>query len=130
MDGILSALSGALPQLGAGGGLILVVGFLVKLLIDEREQHAKTRAAHQAELDALSARHGKELELKGERLAAENAREAAQHISDMTDLRGEREKDRKRIEELELTVDLERAARRDAEDAAARALRGLPREDR
>lgn len=122
MDGILSALGGGLPQLGVGGLLAFVIGLLVKLLIDERTRHT-------AELDAISKRHADELERKGDRLAAENAREAAQHISDMTDLRAELRGARTRIEELDITVDLERAARRDAEDAAARARRGHPRED-
>lgn len=117
VDGILSALGGGLPQLGVGGLLAFVIGLLVKLLIDERTRHT-------TELDALSTRHAKELESKGERLGAENSREAAQHVADMTDLRAELRGARTRIEELELTVDLERADRRKAEDAAARALRG------
>jgi hypothetical protein len=117
VDGILSALGGGLPQLGIGGTLAFVIGLLVKLLIDERTRHT-------AELDAISKRHADELQRKGDRLAAENEREQAQHIADLTDLRAELRDARKRIDELELTVDIERAARRDAEDAAARALRG------
>lgn len=116
MDSILQGLGGSLPQLGVGGILTFVVGLLVKLLVDERGRHT-------AELDAQSARHAAELTAKGERLAAENAREQAQHIADLADLRAELRDARKRIDELDLTVDIERAARREAEDAAARALR-------
>ena len=117
MDAVLTSLGGSLPQLGVGGVLTFVVGLLVKLLVDER-------ARHTTELDAQSARHAAELEAKGRRLADENAREAAQHVADMSDLRGELRDARKRIDELELIVDLERSARREAEDVAARALRG------
>jgi hypothetical protein len=106
VDAILTTLGGSLPQLGVGGVLAFVVGLLVKWLADERTRHT-------ADLDA-----------QARRLADENAREAAQHTANMTDLRGELRDARTRIDELEITVDLERAARRDAEDTAARALRG------
>lgn len=121
MDGILSTLSGSLPQLGVGGVLAFVIGLLVKLLMDERTRHT-------TELDSLSRRHAEELERKGDRLATENAREATQHIADMTDARAELRRAWSRVEELQLTVDIERQARREAEDVAAQALRGHPRE--
>lgn len=117
MDSILQTLGGSLPQLGVGGVLAFVVGLLVKLLADERTRHT-------TELDGQSRRHATELEATCKRLADENAREAAQHIADMIELRAYVAGALKRIEELDLTVDLERAARRDAEDVAARALRG------
>lgn len=123
MDAILQTLGGSIPQSVAGSVLVFVVGLLVKLLVDERTRHT-------TELDAQSKRHASELEAKGERLAAENAREQAQHIADMADARAENDRRAKRIEQLELDVDLERAARRKAEDIAARALRGIGEEPR
>ena len=105
MDAVLQALGGSLPQLGVGGILTFVVGLLVKLLIDERTRHT-------TELDAQS-----------KRLAGEAARDSAQYDRDLADLRADIERRAKRIEELEITVDIERAARREAEDVAARALR-------
>lgn len=99
MDAVLQTLGGSLPQLGVGGVLTFVIGLLVKLLIDERN-------SHDAELERKGARMLVEIAHKDEELA---------RLS-------------KRIEDLEVTVDIERAARRDAEDVAARALRRAPRE--
>lgn len=96
MDGVLSAIAGALPQLGLGGIVTFVCGLLVKLLLDER-------GSRRAEVEGLMQRHASELSAVSERL------EAA----------------RRRIEELETAVDLEREARRRAEDEAARLRREL-----
>lgn len=107
MDAIITTLGGSLPQLGVGGALTFVIALLVKLLIDERTRHT-------TDLDAQQQRHTAELEARGKRLADDDARDDA-----------ERDRLTKRVAELEALVDVERAARRAAEDTAARALRGM-----
>lgn len=113
MDAVLTALAGSLPQASVGGVLVLVIGFLVKLLMDEKGRHDATRAGLQTDLDK-----------QAERLARQHERDREQDTADEQELRAELAAVRARCDELQLTVDIEREARRAAEDAAARAARG------
>lgn len=97
MDAVLQTLGGSLPQATVGSVLLFVIGLLVKLLIDERSSHDG------------------ELERKGARLLVE----IAHKDEEITRLR-------KTLEEAELTVDIERQARREAEDRAAQVARRRP----
>lgn len=94
MDTFLPALISALPQLG-GAGVILVV--LVLLL----RSSATDRADYRAELKRLNGDHDAEL----------------------AELRGDIKELRKQVDDLHAALDLERQARRRAEDMAAEALR-------
>lgn len=99
MDAVLQTLAGSGAQLGVGGTLAFVIGLLVKLLIDER-------SGHDAELERKGSRLLAELKAKDD----ENARL------------------RKLLDDAQVTIDIERQGRREAEDREAAALRGRRRE--
>lgn len=120
MDAILAGLTGNLPQLGVGGIICFIVGLLVKVLMDEKDKHAATRASVQAELDVQSARHRTELDAQLARLQQEMEQDVARYRQDCADAREALASERLRNTELIHVIDAERRARYEAE----RAVRG------
>lgn len=94
----IDAVLGALPQAGAGGVFLFMLVLMVR-----RESSAQERFT--AEYDRISRSHDEELAELREQITAL----------------------REQIENLQRTLDLERDARRRAEDAAAEARREQPR---
>ena len=94
MDAILSALLAKLPELG-------IAGFAVFLLIAAWRNAASDRGDYRAGLKAADERHDAEL----------------------VELRADRSALRQQVDDLNVTVDLEREARRKAEDEAAETRR-------
>lgn len=94
MDAFLTAVLQSVPQMGLGGGAIVLIVLLLR-----REAGAESR--HQAELDRISKAHDAEL---------------AELRADIAQLR-------KQVDDVNAALDLEREARRAAEDKLAAAVR-------
>lgn len=94
MDGVFTAIMQSAPQMGLGG---VAVWFVVLLM--RREASAEER--HQAELTRITKAHDEEL---------------AELRADITELR-------RQVDDVHTALDLEREARRAAEDKLAAALR-------
>lgn len=112
MDAVLSALASKLPEMGLSGlALVLLLAAWRNATSDRRDYRDSLKAAeerHTAELNRVNREHDAEMA------------EAAQIRARM----------RQQIEELHTTVDLEREARRNAEDKAFEARRGGSRDGR
>lgn len=105
MDAILSALLAKLPELG-------IAGLALVLLFAAWRNATSDRGDYRDALKAAEERH-----------AAEIARVNREHDAEVLELRDGGASLRKRIEELNTDVDIEREARRKAEDEAAEARR-------
>lgn len=109
MDAVLQALITAAPQLGVAGVLLTILGLLLR-------QAGQDRSDYRTSLAEAAKRHSSELSDREKR-----------YNEDISDLQREVDKLRARIDQLETELDLEREARRKAEDMAAQALRGRRR---
>jgi len=98
VDAVLATLVGALPQLGAGGGVIVFFWLLIRW-------SGQDRTDYRAQLTEQSARHADELR-----------RINGDHDAELAELRTEIRNLRERIDHLNTLLDQERAARRAAED--------------
>lgn len=105
MDAILSALVTKLPELG-------IAGLALWLLLAAWRNAATDRGDYRDALRAAEDRHAVEL-----------ARVNREHDEEIAELHKTKDGLRRRIEDLNATVDLERETRRKAEDKAAEALR-------
>ena len=94
MDAFLTAVLQTVPQMGLGGGAIVLIVLLLR-------REAGTESRHQAELDRISKAHDAEL---------------AELRADIAQLR-------KQVDDVNTALDLEREARRAAEDKLAAAVR-------
>lgn len=107
MDAVLSALVTKLPELG-------IAGLALWLLLAAWRNAASDRADYRDALKAAEDRH-----------AAELARVNREHDEELAEVHKTKDALRRRIEDLNASVDLEREARRKAEDRASEALRRL-----
>jgi TolA-binding protein len=98
VDAVLTTLIGALPQLGAGGGVIVFFWLLIRWT-------GQDRTDYRAQLAEQSTRHAEELR-----------RINGDHDAELAELRTEIKNLRERIDELNRLLDQERAQRRAAED--------------
>lgn len=105
MESILPALVSALPQLG-------VAGIPLIFLIVVHRAWVTDRADYRAALADEAKRHADEV-----------SRVNSAHDAELAELRADIQKMRKQIDDLQAALDLEREARRKAEDMAAEALR-------
>ena len=101
MDGFLAALVAAAPQLGVAGVLLLVLSLIQRGATQDRVDYrvvlADATRRHAEELNRINRDHGEEIaELK----------------SDIAELRA-------KLDDVQAALDLEREARRKAEDVAA-----------
>lgn len=94
MDAVLTAVLQSAPQMGLGGVAVMFIVLLMR-----REASAEER--HQAELTRITSAHDDEL------------RELRDDIAQL----------RKQVDDVHTALDLEREARRQAEDKLAAALR-------
>lgn len=111
MDAILSALLTKLPELG-------IAGLALWLLLAAWRNATSDRGDYRDALKAGEERHATEL-----------ARVNREHDAEILELHQIKDVLRKRIEDLNASVDLEREARRKAEDAASEIQRrsgGMP----
>lgn len=100
MDGVVTALIGAAPQLGVAGILLALLGLVIRWGSQERSDN-------RAEVAELAARH-----------AAELSRINTAHDAELAELRREIAGLRGQLSELNLKLDAERDRRRAAEDSA------------
>lgn len=105
MDSLLPALLNAAPQLGVAGLLLLILAVVLK-------SSAQDRLDYRTELAAAADRH-----------AAEMKRKDSDHDAELAELRADIRELRKKVDDQQSELDLEREARRRAEDVAAEALR-------
>lgn len=105
MDAFLPALVSAAPQLGVAGILLIVLYVIMR-------SGGQDRADYRAQLEATVKRHADEIG----RINKDHADEIAELKADVKDLR-------KELGDVQAALDLEREARRRAEDMAAEALR-------
>ena len=98
MDAVLTTLIGALPQLGAGGGVIVFFWLLIRWT-------GQDRTDYRAQLAEQATRHKDELQ----RINGDHDAELAQLRTEIKDLRGQ-------LDEVNRKLDEERARRRAAED--------------
>lgn len=100
MDGVLTTLIGAAPQLGGAGILLLLLGLLIR-------RESQDRADYRTHITHLSERHGEELK-----------RINAAHDEELAELRKEIAGLRAQLSEVNTKLDAERDRRRAAEDSA------------
>lgn len=100
MDGVVTALIGAAPQLGVAGILLALLGLVIRWGSQERSDN-------RAEVSELATRH-----------AAELSRINAAHDEELAELRREIAGLRAQLSELNTKLDAERDRRRAAEDSA------------
>lgn len=105
MDAVLSALVTKLPELG-------IAGLALWLLLAAWRNAASDRADYRDALKAAEERH-----------AAELARVNREHDDELAEVDKVKDTLRRRVDDLNTMVDLEREARRQAEDRAAEARR-------
>lgn len=105
MDALLSALVSKLPELG-------IAGLALVLLFTSWRNATSDRGDYRDALRAAQDRHAAELE-----------RINREHDAELAEIRATKADLRKRIEDLNAAVDLEREARRAAEDRASEAVR-------
>lgn len=105
MDAVLSAVVAKLPELG-------IAGLALCLLLAAWRNAASDRADYRDALRAQQERH-----------AAEISRINREHDEEIADLRQTQAELRRRLEDLNAAVDLERDARRQAEDREAQMRR-------
>ncbi len=105
MDALLSALVTKLPELG-------IAGLALMLLLTSWRNAATDRGDYRESLRAAEERH-----------AAEIARINREHDAEIAEIRATKAELRKRIDDLNAALDLEREARRSAEDRLSRATR-------
>lgn len=98
MDAGLTTLLGALPQLGAGGGIVVFFWLLIRWT-------GQDRTDYRAQLAEQSTRHADELR-----------RINGDHDAELAELRTEIKRLRAEVDELNTKLDQERAQRRSAED--------------
>lgn len=103
MDALFSALVTKLPELG-------IAGVALMLLLTSWRNAASDRGDYRAALRAAEDRH-----------AAEITRINREHDEEIAEIRATKADLRKRIDDLNAALDLEREARRSAEDRAPRA---------
>lgn len=99
MDGVLTTLIGAAPQLGIAGVLLVLLVLLLR-------REAADRVDYRAGLADLTTRHATEL-----------ARINADHDSELGELRKEIAGLRRQLDEVNTKLDAERDRRRRVEDA-------------
>lgn len=100
MDGVITTLIGAAPQLGVAGVLLVLLGIVIRW-------GAQERTDNRAAIAELAARNSAEL-----------ARVNADHDAELSELRKEIAGLRAQLEEVNSKLDAERERRRAAEDAA------------
>lgn len=105
MDALLSALVSKLPELG-------IAGVALMLLLTSWRNSTADRGDYREALRAAEERH-----------AAEIDRINREHDAEIAEIRDTKADLRKRIEDLNAALDLEREARRMAEDRASRVTR-------
>lgn len=110
MDALLSALGTKLPDLG-------ITGLALMLLLSSWRRNTDDRRDYRDSLDAAEARHAMEMARVNREHAAELERINRDHDTEVAEMRATKNRLRKQVEELHTTVDLEREARRKAEDA-------------
>lgn len=98
MDAVLTTLVGALPQMGAGGGIVVFFWLLIRSI-------GQDRTDYRSQLAEQSTRH-----------AAEMKRINGDHDAELAELRAEIKRLRAEVDELNEKLDQERAQRRAAED--------------
>lgn len=105
MDAVLSAIVTKLPELGLSGlALVLLLGAWRNASSDRRDYRDSLKAAE-------------------ERHATELTRVNREHDAEIAEMQQTKTRLRQQIEELNATVDLEREARRVAEEKAFKARR-------
>lgn len=109
MDAILPALFSAAPQLGVAGVLLFVLGLVMR-------RESADRTDYRAALESAAKRHTEEVD----RMRKGHDEEIAELKADLAQLEA-------KLGELQNRLDLEREARRKAEDMAAEVRRN-PRE--
>lgn len=105
MDVILPGLVSAAPQLGVAGVLLVILTVVIRTSTQDRVDY-------RTDLAASLERHAAEVK----RINVDHDAELAELRSDIRDLR-------RNLDDLNAALDLEREARRRAEDMAAEALR-------
>lgn len=100
MDGVITSLVGAAPQLGVAGVLLVLLGIVIRWGSQERTDN-------RAQITDLATRHATEL-----------ARINADHDAELGELRKEIAGLRAQLEEVNRKLDAERDRRRAAEDSA------------
>jgi TolA-binding protein len=105
VESLLPALLEAAPQLAAAVLLLLILGVVLKA-------SAQDRADYREQLKAAATLHAEEVK----RINSDHDAELAELRSDIKELR-------EKVDDLQSELDLEREARRKAEDLAAEALR-------
>lgn len=101
-----------------------IVAVVLLIALGVLQIHAsQDRAGYRREIDALTRRHSEELDASARRHSEENARVSIAHDEELTELRTEVRELRQKVDVLERALDDERRLRRQAEDAAAFALR-------
>lgn len=105
MDAVLSALVSKLPELG-------IAGVALMLLLTSWRNNATDRGDYRAALRDAEERHAAEIE-----------RINREHDAEIAEIRATKADLRKRIEDLNAALDLERETRRAAEERLSRARR-------
>jgi hypothetical protein len=100
VDGVITSLVGAAPQLGVAGILLVLLGIVIRWGSQERTDN-------RAQVTDLATRH-----------AAELARINADHDAELGELRKEIAGLRAQLDEVNRKLDAERDRRRAAEDSA------------
>lgn len=100
MDGVITSLVGAAPQLGVAGILLVLLGIVIRWGSQERTDN-------RAQVGDLATRHAVEL-----------ARINADHDAELGELRKEIAGLRAQLDEVNRKLDAERDRRRAAEDSA------------
>lgn len=116
MDALLSAILDKLPEAGLAGLIIFLIVVFYRAWTEDRAEaqldKEQDREDYRAELSAAAQRHKDEIQ----RINENHSSEIAELKADIKELRGQ-------IDDLESKLEMERAARRKAEDMAAEALR-------
>lgn len=100
MDGVITSLLGAAPQLGVAGVLLVLLGIVIRWGSQERTDN-------RAQITDLATRHATEL-----------TRINADHDAELGELRKEIAGLRAQLDEVNRKLDAERDRRRAAEDSA------------
>lgn len=116
MDALLSALVTKLPELG-------IAGLALMLLLTSWRNATTDRGDYRDALRAAEERHAAEIERLNRAHAAEIERINREHDAEIAEIRATKADLRKRIDDLNVALDLEREARRSAEDRIPRAVR-------
>ncbi|GAA3230613.1 hypothetical protein GCM10017691_23760 [Pseudonocardia petroleophila] len=105
LDELFTAALGAAPQLGVAGILLTILILVIRTASADRVDFRET-------LSAAALRHKEEI-----------VRINGDHDAELEELRKEIKELRAQVDALNITIDVERKARREAEDVAAKALR-------